>query len=651
MAEDEVSEVRQQFSQRGYTFDVVIDESPEVDTYRLKFGEGTETFAAQFWHQTMFPAGLRQAMFKDPVSNFEPLEHLNIAKIMEIFEMYGTILVIYRYPRPPKSNLEAERNNWVKIPVVVAKEWMHGVAKGLAFLHSRGYAHRNLNMKNILIKSRRRAQISSFSQVPVDNNSVSFGNLVVTMRPPEVLPNQQLDLYKSDVWTYGVILFLLISSRDALVIDPENLFGQWQPEKYNEVLLDEVDEWQKFAFKDDNTPQGAKILLRGILQINEENRKTMNEIANDGWFQSEEQPVDERLRRSSAQVVDNANSQVFQPVSDKLRNELKARGIKMLNYISKGSFGAVYRVQLTKRHLYPAYGHELAALKVCNLKDASYDYREVNSVREREFLRNVEHNNIIQFIDLIEDSTRHFCILMELAKGDLNSIVSKHAKDRTPYEAMELDMKKYLRDICQGMAHLHGCGWAHRDMKPDNCLIKLNGDAAIADFSFAREVGPNIVSSTFIGTLSYEAPQIVFETPYNPKAADVWAIGCTIFEALADDYLFNLSYKDSELELSNKIEERTETVQNAEISNDAKDLVYQCLCYRESDRPDMDQVLEHRFFHSQQVVPGEAGPSSPEVARADKDAGRSPSGRISSSGVPDVRGEKRPLEKDEDDEH
>ena len=85
---------------------------------------------------------------------------------------------------------------------------------------------------------------------------------------------------------------------------------------------------------------------------------------------------------------------------------------------------------------------------------------------------------------------------------------------------MEVDEAwKLLRQVLEGLAHIHGLGIIHRDLKPENIFIDLNGDPLIGDFGLATsgqvssKIEPVLGSddeylSTDVGTALYVAPEV-----------------------------------------------------------------------------------------------------------------------------------------------
>lgn len=70
----------------------------------------------------------------------------------------------------------------------------------------------------------------------------------------------------------------------------------------------------------------------------------------------------------------------------------------------------------------------------------------------------------------------------------------------------------------------------HRDLKPDNLLIK-NGELKIADFGLSRKVLGSGMLDSLCGTNRYQSPEVYKGLPYTSKC-DVYSFGCIFYEVL-----------------------------------------------------------------------------------------------------------------------
>jgi serine/threonine protein kinase len=94
-----------------------------------------------------------------------------------------------------------------------------------------------------------------------------------------------------------------------------------------------------------------------------------------------------------------------------------------------------------------------------------------------------------------------------------------------------------VRRACEGLAVAHGKGVVHRDVKPSN-LFLVGGDPAsckVIDFGIARfEEGAHALTrpGTSLGTVGYMAPEQALEAKDVDARADVYALGCVLYECI-----------------------------------------------------------------------------------------------------------------------
>ena len=106
--------------------------------------------------------------------------------------------------------------------------------------------------------------------------------------------------------------------------------------------------------------------------------------------------------------------------------------------------------------------------------------------------------------------------------GDLFSYVEKRHFKLSEEKAASL-----IHRLATAVFYIHSYGIAHRDLKPENILMTdLTDDADIRllDFGLSKIIGANETCIEPFGTLSYVAPEVLLEIPYN-KSVDLWSIG------------------------------------------------------------------------------------------------------------------------------
>lgn len=89
-----------------------------------------------------------------------------------------------------------------------------------------------------------------------------------------------------------------------------------------------------------------------------------------------------------------------------------------------------------------------------------------------------------------------------------------------------------LYQICLGLNALHRKGYAHRDMKPENILLKHTEDqklqVKLVDFGLAKKLKEK-GNTNYIATRWYRAPELLLNMGYD-KSVDVFALGCLMVE-------------------------------------------------------------------------------------------------------------------------
>jgi eukaryotic-like serine/threonine-protein kinase len=96
-----------------------------------------------------------------------------------------------------------------------------------------------------------------------------------------------------------------------------------------------------------------------------------------------------------------------------------------------------------------------------------------------------------------------------------------------------------VKQVCRGLgqAHQEKPPIIHRDIKPQNILVGYEADglrARVSDFGLAKKVNPLTLLATAAGTLQFKPPEAFAQHKADSPAADVWAIGMTLYLLLTD---------------------------------------------------------------------------------------------------------------------
>jgi serine/threonine-protein kinase len=148
-------------------------------------------------------------------------------------------------------------------------------------------------------------------------------------------------------------------------------------------------------------------------------------------------------------------------------------------------------------------------------------------LREARLAAQLSHPNIVQVFDVGEDEGRPF-IVMECVEG---STLAQELKERGPINPAEV--VDLALQICGGLEHAHVAGLVHRDIKPQNLLLRPDGTVKIADFGIARaaETTRMTQAGSVVGTAAYLAPEQALGEEVT-AAADIYSLGCVLYELL-----------------------------------------------------------------------------------------------------------------------
>jgi serine/threonine protein kinase len=148
-------------------------------------------------------------------------------------------------------------------------------------------------------------------------------------------------------------------------------------------------------------------------------------------------------------------------------------------------------------------------------------------LREARLAAQLSHPNIVQVFDVGEDDGKPF-IVMECVEGATLADEVKERGRLEPAEVVDLALQ-----ICGGLEHAHAARLVHRDIKPQNLLLRADGTVKIADFGIARAAETTKLTQvgSVLGTAAYLSPEQALGEEVT-AAADIYSLGCVLYELL-----------------------------------------------------------------------------------------------------------------------
>jgi len=216
-------------------------------------------------------------------------------------------------------------------------------------------------------------------------------------------------------------------------------------------------------------------------------------------------------------------------------------GYRIDSLLARGGMGVVYKA--TQLAL-----ERPVALKVVARELADQEGFRERFLRESRLAASLEHPSVVPVYDAREEDGELIVAMRLIEGGDLRRTIDREGP-LEPARAIAL-----LGQVADALDAAHAAGIVHRDVKPHNILI--DGERAyLSDFGLAKDFEAGAGSSaSIVGTVEYMAPEQWRGERIGP-AADVYALGCVLYEVLTGVVPYARREADVEPELPRGIEE------------------------------------------------------------------------------------------------
>ena len=201
--------------------------------------------------------------------------------------------------------------------------------------------------------------------------------------------------------------------------------------------------------------------------------------------------------------------------------------------------------------------------------------------REMLVLSRLKHPNIIDYVGGGEHDGKLFYI-MELVRGGTVKDLLERKRAFTWPVVVELSWQ-----ICSALQHAHNHGVIHRDLKPGNLFLKRDGELKLGDFGIARDLHSTDLTSSgmTVGTHAYMSPEQITGDESISGKADLYALGCCIFEMLTGQKVFDGENFAQLFDQHLKTPPRRLSTLVPDCPPELDDVVNQCLAKDPNDRP------------------------------------------------------------------
>ncbi|CAD8085010.1 unnamed protein product [Paramecium primaurelia] len=237
--------------------------------------------------------------------------------------------------------------------------------------------------------------------------------------------------------------------------------------------------------------------------------------------------------------------------------------------------------------------NDLYAVKITRMNN-----EEIYNNVKRTFYnaRCLRHQNIIQEIELfINEKYCSACLVMEYCRfPTLEQILIERGTLR------EDETRQIIKQLLIAIQHIHNKGISHRDIKPDNILVNIEGNCELKllDFGVSRrflQKNNHIEMLTKTGNIYYCAPEIYHQAHYS-KEIDIWSIGVVMFQCMTGQLPLHENSMSDQIQLLRTPEQWNFKNKVKDESLSAQNLLFRLLSADPKKRITTIEALKHPFI-------------------------------------------------------
>ncbi|MBI2825717.1 MAG: serine/threonine protein kinase [Planctomycetia bacterium] len=196
---------------------------------------------------------------------------------------------------------------------------------------------------------------------------------------------------------------------------------------------------------------------------------------------------------------------------------------RLLNVVKTGQTSQVWAVISS--------GQERLAIKIL-LSEFRRDREHVGYLKQEALVgKTLLHPNVIKVYNFAYDHKNPYLVMEYFPAPNMKEILQQVRAE------VAFLMPTIIAAAAEGLAYFNQQGWIHRDIKPDNFLVNLQGDVKLIDFALAQRkkgmLGRLLGGRSKVqGTRSYMSPEQIRGEPLDERS-DIYSFGCTIFHLVS----------------------------------------------------------------------------------------------------------------------
>jgi serine/threonine protein kinase len=204
------------------------------------------------------------------ITILQQVEHPYIMKMYDVFETKQHRFLVLEYLAGGELYDALLKNG--KCATEQAFKYFFQITIGIAYLHKNSICHRDVKLENVILDSKGDAKLADFGMASVVPPGAKLMESVGSPHYacPQIIEGKKYSGYCSDVWSLGVVLFILLTGQQPFGGDTMDvLFGNITNVRYKIPL---------------ELPDSAGDLIKSILKFNEDERATLHDIQACNWW-------------------------------------------------------------------------------------------------------------------------------------------------------------------------------------------------------------------------------------------------------------------------------------------------------------------------------------------------------------------------------
>ncbi|KAA8528395.1 hypothetical protein F0562_035750 [Nyssa sinensis] len=282
---------------------------------KVKFAQNTETGESVAMKVLDRGTIIKHKMvdqIKREISIMKLVRHPNVVRLHEVLASRTKIYIILEFITG--GELFDKIVHHGRLSEAESRRYFQQLIDGVDYCHTKGVYHRDLKPENLLLDAQGNLKISDFGLSALPGEGVSLLRTTCgtpNYVAPEVLGHKGYDGAVADVWSCGVILYVLMAGYLPFdEIDLTTLYSKIEKAEFS------CPSW---------FPVGAKSLIQRILDPNPATRTRIEEIRNDKWFRNGYVPV--RLPENEDVNLDDVNAVFDDPEEERVNEQCKDENV------------------------------------------------------------------------------------------------------------------------------------------------------------------------------------------------------------------------------------------------------------------------------------------------------------------------------------